>query len=46
MADILEGPPDIVLGIAAPNRQKLVDRAILAVTSVEEVIEKYGYCRL
>jgi hypothetical protein len=38
-ADMLEGPPDIVLVIAAPDRQKLADRAIRAIASVEDVIE-------
>jgi hypothetical protein len=39
IADMLEGPPDIVLVIAAPDRQKLADRAIHAIASVEDMIE-------
>lgn len=39
IADMLEGPPDIVLVIAAPDRQKLADRAIRAIASVEDMVE-------
>ena len=39
IADMLEGPPDIILVIKAPDRQKLAERTNKAMASVESMIE-------
>ncbi len=39
MTDLLEGPPDVVLMVEAPNRQKLAKLSIEALTLVESVTE-------
>ena len=39
IADMLEGPPDILLLIEASDRQKLAERAIRAMASAESMIE-------
>ena len=37
IADPLEGPPDILMMVEAPDRQKLAELAIKAIGSVESV---------
>ena len=39
IADLLEGPPDILLLIEASDRQKLAERVIRAMASAESMIE-------
>jgi hypothetical protein len=39
MADPLEGPPDVIVVIEAPERQKLADLTVRALSSVETMIE-------
>ncbi len=39
MADILEGPPDVIMVMEVPGRQKLAKLTIQALASVETVIE-------
>lgn len=37
IADTLEGPPDILMMVEAPDRQKLSELAVKAIGSVESV---------
>jgi hypothetical protein len=39
MADPLEGPPDVIVVFEAPERQKLADFTVQALSSVETMIE-------
>jgi hypothetical protein len=39
MADPLEGPPDVIVVVEAPERQKLADLTVQALSSVEAMIE-------
>ncbi len=39
MADPLEGPPDVIIVVEAPERQKLADLTVQALSSVETMIE-------
>jgi len=39
IADLLEGPPDVILVVEAPERQKLADLTNQALSSVEMVTE-------
>ncbi len=39
IVDLLEGPPDVVLMVEAPNRQKLAELAAGALASVESMSE-------
>jgi hypothetical protein len=39
MADPLEGPPDVIVVVEAPERQKLADLTVRALSSVETMIE-------
>ncbi|MEE8413050.1 MAG: hypothetical protein V3R96_00720 [Dehalococcoidales bacterium] len=39
IADLLEGPPDVVLMVEAPNRQKLAKLTVGALASVESMTE-------
>ena len=39
MADPLEGPPDVIVVIEAPERQRLADLTVQALSSVETMIE-------
>ncbi|MBI4303680.1 MAG: hypothetical protein HY665_05030 [Chloroflexi bacterium] len=39
MADVLEGPPDLILVVEAPQRQKLATLVTQALASVETVTE-------
>ena len=39
LADPLEGPPDLILVVEAPERQKLVELTIDALASVETMTE-------
>ena len=38
--DLLEGPPDVVLTVEAPNRQKLAEFTVEALTLVESMTEE------
>jgi hypothetical protein len=39
IADLLDGPPDVILVVEAPERQKLADLTNRALASVETVTE-------
>jgi len=39
IADLLDGPPDVILVVEAPERQKLADLTNQALASVETVTE-------
>jgi len=39
MADPLEGPPDVIVVVEAPERQRLADLTVQALSSVETMIE-------
>jgi len=39
MADPLEGPPDVMVVVEAPERQELADFTVNALSSVENMIE-------
>ena len=39
MADLLDGPPDVILVVEAPERQKLADLTNQVLASVEKVTE-------
>jgi hypothetical protein len=39
MADLLDGPPDVILVVEAPERQELADLTNQALASVEKVTE-------
>ena len=39
IADMLEGPPDIVLAIEASSKRQLAERVIRAMVSVESMLE-------
>jgi hypothetical protein len=39
MADPLEGPPDVIVVVEAPERQKLANLTVQALSSVETMIE-------
>ena len=38
-SDLLEGPPDVVLSVKAPNRQKLAKLTIESLASIESMTE-------
>lgn len=39
MADTLEGPPDVIIVIEAPERQQLAELTVQALASVESITE-------
>jgi len=39
MADPLEGPPDVIVVVEAPERQKLADLTVQVLSSVETMID-------
>ena len=39
MADVLEGPPDVIIVIEAPERQRLAKLTVQALTSVETITD-------
>ena len=39
MADPLEGPPDVIVVVEAPERRSLADLTVQALSSVESMIE-------
>ena len=39
MADYLDGPPDVIAVVEAPERQELADLTVQALASVEAVID-------
>jgi hypothetical protein len=39
IAEMLDGPPDVILMVEAPNRQELADKAIHAISLVENMID-------
>ena len=39
MADPLEGPPEVIVVVEAPERQRLADLTVQALSSVETMIE-------
>jgi hypothetical protein len=41
MADVLEGPPDVIMLVKAAERQQLAKLAIQALTSVETMTENF-----